>query len=196
MSTPNKGRVRVYESNELARDMFETFTARSVEREVEFPFDWPSAWQHVGDSLAIAYSSDKWDQDFTLYKHLAESRNRAYTVPGFLRDYDNPKEPWPTIGPRISLTDIPMPKHFSMLALFEEIDLRLHTRGNHDRPRFAVDEDDGVVKVTIRHGLLGGGHIMWDEAPEPFLFVYTETDGPLILVTGEELAVESDGITG
>ena len=31
---------------------------------------------------------------------------------------------------------------------------------------------------------------------EPFLFVYTERDGILMIVVGEELDVEKDGIVG
>jgi hypothetical protein len=194
------GRVRVYDSEHLAKNMRETFTDKKSTKRTKFPFTWPDTWQNVGDSLAIAYSSDKWadEGDLTPYKHLAESPNRAFCVPGFLRDMDNPKKEWPTIGPHVSFEDVPMPKHFAVLALFEEVNLKLHTKGTDEEPRFGRG-DEGVVKVTVGHATLGGGMIRWSEessrGDQPFLFVYTKS-GPLMLIVGEELDVLADGIVG
>lgn len=200
-ATPNK-RVRVYDSADLARKMTETFKSRPVSEKKTIRHDWPVRWQHVGDSLAVAYSSDKWRPtgDFKLYKHLAESRNRAYCVPGFLRDPDNTKKLWPAIGPIISIDDVPMPRDCSDLALFEELDLQLHVTGDDDEPEFGDDESDGVVKVMIKHAKLGGGFVRWSQVSRrrdvPFLFVYTEDDGPLVMIFGDELDVLADGIVG
>lgn len=194
-------RVRTYDAVDIAQDIRKTFTANDKMRKREFSFEWPSALQNVGDSLAVAYSSDKWQDDgeMILYKHLAESRNRAYCVPGFLRDYENPREPWPTIGPMYSFKDMPMPKHFAILALFEEIDLHLHTHGNDDHPKLGKG-DEGIVKVVVANAFVGASKFRWsevsDKEDEPFLFVYTKDDGILILVTGDELDVRSEGIVG
>jgi len=194
-------RVRVYDAENIAREIRETFTAKYVQEVIEFPFVWPRTMQHVGDSLAVAYSSDKWrrDGDSIAYKHLSESRNRALTVPGFLRDFDRPSESWPTIGPTVSLDRVPMPKHFAVLALFEEVNLKLHTRGTDRKPGFGRG-DDGIVKVTVAHGVLGGSKILWskkhDIPDEPFLFVYDERSGPLMMIVGDELDIKSEGIVG
>ncbi len=192
---------RIYEAESIARDIRRTFTAKEEMKKHNFTFNWPRKWQNVGDSLAIAYSSDKWkdEGDCELYKHLSEATQFAYCIPGFLRDYENPAKAWPTIGPSVDMSEIPMPREFAILALFEEIDLRLHTGGTDDEPRFGK-KNEGIVKVTVAHGYLGASKIMWSEVEdrddEPFLFVYTKKDGPLIVVLGEELDILADGIVG
>lgn len=194
-------RLRTYEAEDIARSLRETFTANAKMREHKFTFDWPSELQNVGDSLAVAYSSDKWQDDgsMILYKHLAESRNKAYCIPGFLRDYNDPSKPWPTIGPMVTFERVPMPKHFAILALFEEANLHLHTSGTDERPRLGRG-DEGVVKVTVAHGMLGASKFCWshvsEEEDEPFLFVYTKKEGVLMVITGEELDVHKEGIVG
>ena len=64
-----------------------------------------------------------------------------------------------------------------------------------------ADEDDGVVTLTVRHGMLGGGQMLWSKnengaSDEPFLFVYTEQDGVMFIIVGENLDIEKDGIVG
>lgn len=201
-------RVRVYDAKDDAIRMTETFKDRPYEYVENLRHGWPRVMQNVGDSLAIAYSSDKWKQknaagkrDIELYKHLAESRNRALVRPGLLHHYYEPNKRWPVVGPHVSLADCPMPKEYAVLARFEEIDLQLYTEGTNRRPRFAHDDDEGVVKVTVRHGFLGGSFIQWSaldegDEDEPFLFVYTATLGVLIVVMGETLEVHKDGIIG
>lgn len=201
-AAPNRRRPRLYDAESIARNYRETFTDKPVSSETEFSWTWPAVLQHVGDSLAVAYESDKWKKagDYVLYKHLAESRNRALCVPGFLRDFDEPSRRWKAIGPHVSFAEVPMPKHFAVLARFEELNLKLHTRGTDMSPRFGRG-DDGVVKVTVRHGMLGGSKIRWSEkyddmADQPLLVVYTASDGPLVVIVGEELEIEADGIVG
>jgi len=209
------GRVKTYDANEIARDIRQTFTAKKEMKERPFDFEWPSHLQHVGDSLAVAYSSDKWQKEgeMVLYKHLAESRNIAYCVPGFLRDFHNPSNPWPVYGNMVSLEDMPMPKHFAILGLFEEIDFQLQSqkyasnRGSSARHKFREhspkklpETDEGVVKVTVRHAFVGASKIRWseisDREDQPFLFIFTKKEGVHIVVTGEELDVRSEGIVG
>lgn len=206
-SNRSAGRMRVVDAEDLAKDMRVTFADRAVEQVHRFDFLWPRVMQNVGDSLAVAYASDKWkpknangQRDIELYKHLAESRNRALALPGFLYDADN-LEPWPVIGPTISFDNVPMPEHFAILGRFEEVDLFLHTGGTDSDPKFSRKSDDGVIKVQVRHGMLGGSFIRWSiddpsESDEPFIFVYTEDDGILMIITGEELSIEKDGIVG
>jgi hypothetical protein len=195
------GRVRVYESQEIAKNIREVFMDRPPKGETDLPFGWPNSWQHVGDSLAVAYASDKWKKPgkYELYKHLAESRNRALVRPGFLKDYYHSNGGWPVIGPEVSLAGTPMPKHIAVLGYFEEADLQLHTGGTDEHPKLGRG-DDGVVKVSVGHAMLGASKIRWDvrgrEKAQPFLVVYSPSKGPFMLIVGEELDVERDGIVG
>jgi hypothetical protein len=199
---------RVYDAEQLAIGMTERFNDRPWEYEERLPFSWPKYMQNVGDSLAVAYASDKWKpkdgrgkREQELYKHLAESRNRALVQPGLLRDEYKPGKRWPTRGPTVSLVEVPLPQHFAVLGLFEEINLQLFTKGTNKRPEFSDDKDEGVVGVRVRHGMLGGSYIRWSELndgdrDEPFLFVYTRSAGVCIIVVGDKLDVHKDGIVG
>lgn len=202
-------RVRVYDARDLARSMAETFKDRPIEHEETLPFDWVPVLQHVGDSLAVAYSSDKWKpkgatgkRDWELYKHIAESRNRIFCDPGILRWSNAPGSAIKTIGPNVSFYDVPMPDSYAILALFKEANVRLHVGGSNSQPQFGKHADDGVLTLTVKHGLLGGSKIRWSKATggrrkdQPFIFVYTEDDGPLFIILGEELDILKDGIVG
>lgn len=196
-------KIRTIDSEEIARDYVQTFKDRPASKRTQYDFSWPAYWQNVGDSLAVAYASDKWKKpgDFELYKHLAESRNRCFVQPGLLRDWDT-NDPMPVVGPMCDFSRLPLPKHFATLGFFEEANLKLHTGGSDDKPRFAPngDKDEGVVAVVIRHAYLGASMLRWSEIgdyeDQPFLFVYTNKDGPLIFIVGQKLDIEKDGIVG
>lgn len=208
--TPNRARVQVYEAEPIARSIRETFHAKPVKERIELPFQWPARMQHVGDSVGVAYASDKWkdDGEFEVYKHIAESRNRALCAPGFLHVYEDQGEAWPTIGPMVSFEgDVLMPKEFAVLAYFEEANLILHSRAVRGVAEFAKNPDDDViVKVLVKHGVLGASKIRWsaidgEQEDQPFLFVYTEptrsdAGGVHMIIVGEELDIEKDGIVG
>lgn len=200
---PNR-RVRVYDAEAEARKMRETFADRPVEKREHLPFSWPAQMQNVGDSLAVAYASDKWKptdrrgrREVELYKHLAESRNYALAAPGVIYDYEDPSTPWDVRGPMVSLADMPMPRHFAILGLFEEIVLDLYTSGRGQNCGF--DGGEEVVHVQIKHAYLGGSVVKWSEEggeDQPFIFVYTKDDGVMFVVFGDELDIEKDGIVG
>lgn len=222
---PNR-RPRIYEARPAAKQMRETFTDRPIEDEKRLRFGYPPVMKNVGDSLAVAYGSDKWQKPnrqgtrkIELYKHLAESRNRALVLPGLLRDERDPEQGWPTLGPLVSIETMPMPRHFAVLGLFEECNLKLYTGGSDAAPRFGRSVDDGVVRVEVRHGMLGASAVQWNQVEpykserarlrsegvepedlpsfnEPFLLVYTEEDGVLMIVVGERLDISRDGIIG
>jgi hypothetical protein len=190
----------MYDARELARNMRERFVDRPVENVFRLPFVWPTSLHAVGDSLAIAYASDKWQapgpdgrREILDYKHLAESRNRVLVKPLLLKDFYRPSRAYPVLGPTVVLPS-PMPNAFAWLGYFEEADLQLYVGGTDDDPRLGRP-DEGVVKVTVRHGMLGGSYLKRPKK-EPFLFVYTEDDGVLLIVVGEKLDVEKDGIVG
>jgi hypothetical protein len=195
-------RPRVLEAHEIAANLRTTFTDKPLKRDRQYHFSWPTLWQHIGDSLAVAYASDKWkdDGEFELYKHLAESPNRVLCIPHFLYTYRQPRRPIEVVGPTISLAGVPMPKHFALLGYFEEADLRLYTGGTNERPTFGEGKDDGVVQVRVRHGYVGASKILWSRQSrrpdQPFLVVFTESGGPVMLIVGTELDIENDGIVG
>jgi hypothetical protein len=203
---PNTQRAVVYDAADYSRNLRETFMDRPAEKRVLLDFTWPDVLQHVGDSLAVGYASDKWKKkgDYELYKHLAEdpqgAPNKVFCAPGFIVHYDSPQSRVRTIGPMVDFRKVPMPKEFAYLALFEESNLRLFTGGTDTNPKFGPKKDDGCIKVTVANAMLGASKICWsqvsDREDQPFLFLYTETDGVLMVIVGSELAVERDGIVG
>ncbi len=208
---PNR-RVQVYDTRDQAIAMRERFTDRPYRSETEFEWDWPLELQNVGDSLAVAYASDKWKpkkkngrRALEDYKHLAESRNRILCVPGIVAADDEPDSPYGVVGPCVSFEEVPMPEHFAVLGLFREANVQLYTDGTDTRPSFAgdADGDDGIVTLTVGHGMLGGSYIPWSQQPsrrrkrdQPFLFVYTANDGIMFVIMGDKIAVLKDGIVG
>ncbi len=205
--TPNKhrSRVKVYDTEDIAREMRETFQAAPVRKREEMPFGWPKSLQHVGDSLSVAYASNKWKEDpgdFELFKHLAESHNRCLCKPGVLRSYHNHESKWKVIGPTVTLDSMPLPRHFAVLGMFEEIDLRLFVDGTDEEPEFGRNKSDGCVKVTLATKIPWSAvededeDFGWREHDDPILFVYTKADGVLMLIVGDELAVGKDGVEG
>ncbi len=205
---PNRARPRVYDTRGAAAAMRERFVDRPVGTETAFGFDWPPAMQHVGASIAVAYASDKWQPKgkdgrrlLELYKHLAESENRIFCVPGIVGAEGDHDVDWPTFGPVVDFSAVPMPEHFAVLGLFKEANVRLYTGGTATRPTFGSGQDDGVVTLTVGHGMLGGSLLRWSElgggrADEPFLFVYTASGGVHFIIVGAELDVQADGIVG
>lgn len=207
MHAPRK-RPIVVDAYEPAKHYREVFTKKDVTEERPLSFSWPSDMQLVGDSLAVAYSSDKWrkDGEWVLYKHLAESRNRAYVRKGFLYEYQRQSQKAQIIGPTKSFGGVPMPKQIAFLGLFSEAHFVFFTGGTDRRPTFSKNSPDaGVMRVFVPHGLLGGGVIRWSKLgpheDQPFLCVYTERTqkdpgGVHMIIVGDELDIEADGIVG
>lgn len=196
-------RVRVYDAEELAVNMQETFVSRKVTKRTEFPWKWTQRMQQVGESLAVAYSSNKWQatlDDWVLYKHLAESRNHCFAAPGIMHDLNRPGRSWPVNGPTVDFGDVPMPNAFGELCEFERLDLQLYTRRDRNGGWNVGSADEGVVEVSVPRAYLGGSMIRWSEVgagkDQPFLVVYTKTGGPMFLIVGEKLEVRTEGIVG
>lgn len=206
-SSAARARPRVYDTEPAARRIRETFTSKPVKKETAFSFGWPKQLQYVGQSLGVGYASDKWKEegDFELYLHLAESPNRALLAKDLLVNYEAPDEAWPVAGPMVPFVDIPMPRHFAVLAHFEEIRIRLFEPRKGGGVRLATG-DNAIVRVCLAHAVLGASVIPWSQVEsgredQPFLFVFTEPKdgdkgGVKMFIVGEELAVEKDGIVG
>lgn len=183
-------RVEIIEAREDANKMFERFHDRPSKREVKMDFTWPADVQEIGEAKAQMYRSNKWKRnpsDYEDYKHIAESFQRCYIVPGFLRDYSTGKK-LPVHGPDLKVEG-PMPKHFTILAPLIGIQVRLYD----NRGKLPAG-DSNLYEVVVPRGMLAGA--VHPKTGETFLFVYTKAHGIGMLITGDELAVEKDGIVG
>lgn len=191
--------LRVVDTLEHAKDVRRTFTKKEPRELREQPWTWPTTYTHVGDSLAVAYASDKWKKngDMELYKHLAESRNYAFAAPGVdFVPLESPHTKYPVVTQLVSFEDRVMPKHIAFLGMFEEIHLQFYRPGAV--PSRKLRGDEGVARVLIKHAFLGGGLMDGDR---PFLVVYSEPrgndpGGVHMIITGDELDIEADGIVG
>lgn len=172
-----------------ASEMFEDFYARPSKRRVNFDFGWPRRYQEVGVAQAQMYRSNKWKKnlkEFEDYKHVAEGEQHCYVVPGFLRDYETNK-PLKTYGPMIEL-DEEMPQHITILAPLIGVQVQLYDR------RGKIQKGENLYEIVVPHGMLAGGRFPRTE--EAFLVVYTKSEGVHMIITGEELDIERDGIVG
>jgi hypothetical protein len=184
-----RSRIQVVDAEGEARGMYERFYDKNPRRRTEFNFDWPTSVQEIGEARAEMYRSNKWQKnpkDFEDYKHIAESYQRCYVTPGFLRDYSTGKQ-MQTHGPTLEVKG-PMPKHFTILAPLIGIQVRLYG------PSGRKSRADDLYEIVVPRGMLAGA--IHPETKETFLFVYTKAHGIGMLITGDELAVEKDGIVG
>lgn len=176
--------VKVIDTKDSATKMRENFTRERARREQKMPFGWPPQMQEIGSGKAIMYRSNKWQPsptEFEDYKHVAEADQRVYVVPGFLRDYNDPRERWRVEGPMVEFRE-PMPKHFTKLAPL--LGVQLHLDGY---------KDEGYVEVKVARAWVGAAK--HPVTKETMVFVFTN-EGVHILFTGPELDVERDGIVG
>ena len=81
-----------------------------------------------------------------------------------------------------------MPSHFSILASLIGIQVHLFDEKGQ------LVKDENLYEITVGHGMLAGAN--FPDTGEPFLVVYTRTEGVHMIITGTELDVEKDGIVG
>ena len=172
-----------------ARKMFEDFHDKPSRRRVKFNFGWPKVFQEVGTAEAQMYRSNKWQKnarDFEDYKHIAEGPQSCFVVPGFLRDMRS-NEPLKVNGDEVEFEG-PMPEFITILAPL--IGVQVHLYDSRGR----LVEDENLYEVVVPHGMLAGAR--FPESDEAFLVVYTKREGVCMIITGDELDVEKDGIVG
>jgi hypothetical protein len=187
-------RVRVVDTRPEAEKLFKTFHARNPAKEVKFPWTWPRTMREAGVGQAEMYESNKWKLDleqFEDYKHVADGPRLTYIRPNWLREWANPNKRIPVVGDDVRF-QTPMPKHFAILGKLIGVQVRLYERD--DKGELTLPKSSGIWEIRVRHGMLGGArHPVTDE---PFLFVYTRSGGVGMLMTGDELDIEKDGIAG
>lgn len=185
------------ESRAAAIDIREKFIDAPATKQETMRWRWPKVMQEVGEweagSGAVMYASNKWQRNPKTvidYKHLAEGRQRLLVLPGFLRDYHRPGSKLRVRGPIVEL-DGPMPEAFAVLAPILGIQANLFDSGTDDEP---VASGDSLYQINIANATLGAAK--HPATGQVFLFVYTEREGPLCIITGDVLNVEKDGIVG
>jgi len=186
--------VRVVDSKDVAKKTFETFYDRPSRRELPLEFGWPKRLQEVGVGRAEMYSSNKWMKnlsEFDDYKHVAEGTRTIYAEPGFLRVGEHPSRPMPVVGPMAEFEE-PMPKHFARLGPLLGVQIRLYDRDDKGEI-YVPGGDERVYEIQIARAMLGAAK--HPATSETFLFVYTP-DGVHMILTGDKLSIEKDGIAG
>lgn len=181
LENPKRRRVMVENSSSLqsARRHRETFMDRVATKQAQMRWEWPKQIEWVGYCEAVMYASDKWHDpgDFEDYKHVAEAEQKLYAVKGFIRDYHSGKPMALDAQPKRLPPN--MPEAFAELA---------NVFGVHMR----TFEGD-FYEIDIARAKLGAAN---HPTLGTFLFVYTVSGGVHMLITGKELRVERDGITG
>jgi hypothetical protein len=196
--------MRRYERNFAGSDarrsataIREKFIDAPATKEQAMRWKWPREMQEVGrwqaGEGAVMYASNKWQKNPSHvidYKHLAEGPQRLLVLPGFLRDYHRPGSKVRVTGPMVEL-DGPMPDAFAVLAPILGIQARLYDGGTESEPELS---EDSLYQINIANATLGAAR--HTGSGQTFLFVYTEKEGPLCVITGDILDVEKDGIVG
>lgn len=182
--------MKVRDTEEQAVSMFRTFYDRNPTKRISMNFSWPKEMQEVGQARAQMYRSNKWKKDleeYEDYKHIAEGYQVCYVVPGFLRKFGDPKKKVKVHG---DLVDLPeeMPKYFTVLAPLIGMQIHMYDKDG------SIVPGENLYEVTIDQAFLGGAR--FPDNDEAFLFVYTEKGGVHMIITGEILEVEKDGIVG
>ncbi len=189
-------RMRVVDTRADAEKTFRVFHDRNPRREIPFDFGWPTEMQEVGQGKAEMYRSNKWKKDlqeYEEYKHVVEGTRTVYMVPGFLREWGDPRRSIDLCGPIVSFEE-PMPKHFARLGPLLGLQVRLY-RCDDGEPYLPTGDgaDGNLYEITVARAYLGGAE--HPETREKFLFVY-DARGVHIVLTGGELGIEKDGIVG
>lgn len=181
--------MAVTDSESEAIELFETFHDRPFKRRIRFNFGWPKTFEEIGSAHAQMYRSNKWKKspkDYEDYKHVAEGPQRCFAVPGFLRDASN--KPIKTHGQTYGLPE-PMPTHITVLGKLIGVQIRLFDKGGR-----LPKGDKNLYEVTVPFGMLAAAK--FPDEDEKFLIVYTQNEGVCMLIVGDELDIEKDGIVG
>lgn len=171
-----------------AERLRETFQDKPWQKETALPWTWPTSAREIGAGLAVMYRSDKWKKprQYESYKHVCESHTpwRLFAFPGFevqgVRLHSH--------AGRDSYSPGSMPDTVAELALFLGLQCRLF-----DSSGRLPAGDAGIYELTIPKAKLGAGRT---KSGKFFLYVYVENEGPKLLLFGDELDVEKDGIVG
>ena len=177
--------TRLTPDEQFARNLRKTFTQKDAKEEYRLNANWPSKMSCIGTCEAIAYASDKWRDDGKLieYKHVSEG-------PQLLFVSDKMDVPYDLFGPDCEMPE-GMPMHVAELAPILFIESNLYV--DEDEEGEGVLEEN-YTRLILTNSVLYSGRNT--KTKEPFLVVVSSGVGVSFLVTGDELDVTVDGITG
>jgi hypothetical protein len=193
---PNRRRyVQTVPTEDEAREIRETFMARSAKHRRTFSWVWPPDLLLIGRCLAVMYSSDKWkaEKDFEDYKHIAEAPQQFLIAPDVDIRIMGTRGRRELESVSVSLIE-PMPSDFAKLApllgvqvqLFQSVDSR--GRGKLGRGK------EDLFELAPSRAYLGGAR--HPKTGQAFLVIYNASRGVIALVTGNQLDIEKDGVVG
>ena len=183
---------------EVAEQLRETFVDRPVEKVEQVRWHWPTELLEIGACEAVMYCSDKWHRkgQYEDYKHIAEGPQRLSVASGFLRDFETD----PSGRTELAIPSVPveidgrMPDSFAVLAPLLGFQCRLYElRPNGDLVLPAAGED--LYQVDTDPDAVTLGAAKHPETGATFLVVY-DCHRVLAMITGDQLDVLKDGITG
>jgi len=165
-------KVAVVNTEDAAARMRETFHDSKARKRVALPFTWPKRLTFIGQGEGAIYWSDKWKTTDT-YKHKREGKRWDVYVADTLEIEGEYRK-----GQEFIVAGV-MPKHVAYIGKF-------------------VGAQFKTLAGKPVHLELSKAHWAAAEIPstgETVLLAY-DTEGLQILVTGDEIAIEKDGIVG
>ena len=185
-------RRRIVDAQDDARELRETFMDRGMRRVNHFDWEWPDRLCEVGTCLAVMYSSDKWRKPgkYVDYKHVSEGPQLLYAKPDFIVDEDG--QPMRVPGPVVELGG-ELPDTIALLAPILGIQCQLY-QPDMSGGYYLPNGDEGIYELAIPRAKLGA--VRDPRSGKAYLVVFTDREGVLCLVTGDELDVMKDGIVG
>jgi hypothetical protein len=172
------GRVRVIDTFDLAKRDRETFHDSPVQKQVQLKARWPKTLLDIGRGYGILYRSDKW-KTIDNYKHLRESDWRILVNPSF-------RMTWSDGSVDIRKTDLvetfdvagSMPKHVAYIGKCFGVQ--------------GILNDGQIVHIEIPGAHWGAVRVPGEK--QAVLIAYSNAID--VVVVGEDLGIEKDGIVG
>lgn len=179
-----KKNQKVVDTEDISREIRETFHQSPSKKKLNLSFSWPLEMRRIGTSESIMYLSDKWGiVEGEKYKHVSESDCDVYISPSVqIRDEDGELldlgEDWEDL-------DGKMPRHIAVLGKSLGIQVRLE----------CPDSSANGLKKQLDFASATWGAAKSPETGETFLVLFSPRE-VLLIVTGDELDIERDGVVG
>jgi hypothetical protein len=174
------GRVRVVDTLDLARRDREVFHDSRNPKQVRLVgVQWPRRLVEIGEGWGILYRSDKWNT-VDNYKHLHESDWRMFVSPTFKLSFDDGQDlrQNPDLAPVYDVEG-EMPRHVAYLGKC------MGAQG--------ILNDGRMVHIEIPGAHWAAARVPGDEG-HAVIFAYS--DAIHLVIVGEQLGIERDGIVG
>lgn len=169
--------IRIVDTEAVSKQIRETFHQSPSKKRIPLSFSWPTEMRRIGTSRAIMYFSDKWGKtQGEMYKHRSEAPCDVYLSP-MAKIYD--EDGYEIVEGEYDSVSGQMPKHIAVLGKSLGIQVKL----------------DSGRKVQIDFAGAVWGAAKNPDTGETFLVMFTPRE-VLMVVVGDSLGVERDGIVG